>query len=121
MVVHLICQNDMTEGVVIGSESFAMEIMADMKKKSAEQIRKNYGAILAKEYIDMEYWHVHTCGPVVIEGSFPNDEKWDKIKTLVENQKVDERLWESPPFRIKPKIEAGLQEALHKLHKAVEE
>lgn len=121
MMVHLICQNDSTECVVVGTKGYAMKVMADLKEKSAQKIRKNYGPILSKEYIDMEFWHVHTDVPMVVEGKFPTDEKWSKIMKIVDNQINNEALWASPIFKVKPIAEAQLQEALHKLHTAIEE
>ena len=74
MPTFIVCQNDGTECVVIGSEEFANEVMKNLKEENDKKVRKDYGEILADEYIHMQYWHLHGPLPIKIES--------DQLKVL---------------------------------------
>lgn len=63
MIAFVICCNDKIEHVVVGEhgdEAVAIIAMEKLKMKNVEKIKKNYGETLAREYIQMEFWHMHT-------------------------------------------------------------
>ncbi len=62
---YIICDNDSTQFIVIGTEEQAKEKLAELKAKCKADCRRNYGTLQGDKEFERHYWHIHDC-PFVI-------------------------------------------------------
>lgn len=70
---YIICDNDGTEFVVIGSEEQAKAKLEELKENCRQQCRKNYGERACLEAFNKHYWHLHDNVPFKVEPYFPEE------------------------------------------------
>jgi len=63
--IHIICNNDSLQFVVIGDESIALEKLEELKKTYYED--NKYQFTSEKSYDLSSYWHIHTLDGLIEE------------------------------------------------------
>lgn len=58
---YIICNNDSTEFIVIGTEQEAKTKLVELKSAAHQRCRRDYGVLQGDVMFERHYWHIHDC------------------------------------------------------------
>ena len=62
---YIICDNDSTEFIVIGTEEQAKAVLNDKRNACRARCRRDHGMLRGDIEFERHYWHIHDCDFVI--------------------------------------------------------